>query len=75
MKLAHTSHKNGRAEILDTDDGEKVVGRSKREPFPLGGYIYEITTVSGERVYKGNAMSSGLAALKWHIERDQATHS
>jgi hypothetical protein len=67
MKLLHYTHERGRAEIVDTEDANKIVGHSRREPFPLGGYIYTITNTEGARVYKGNSMKSGLAALAAHL--------
>lgn len=69
MKLAHYPHQHGRAEIVDTDDTDKTVGYSRRQPFPLGGYIFEITATDGTGVYKGNSMASGMAALEAHIAR------
>jgi hypothetical protein len=67
MTLSYTMHKNGRADIVHPDPEKGIVGKSRRVPFPLGGYIYEITANDGKRVYKGNRMSTGLANLETYL--------
>jgi hypothetical protein len=72
MKLCYTTHKNGRAEIVDVDAGGAVVGKSKRSTVPIFGYIYTITANDGKRVYEGNTMSSGLARLEAYLKAGAA---
>lgn len=71
MQLHHTPHgRRGGAHIVADGgtDKERIVGHSRRQPFPLGGYFYTVTNTGGVTVYQGSSIAEGLRALAGRLE-------